>query len=195
MSSFLVRSVPVVGLTFFGLCLYSSEVSKSNCQTVGFDVPIAGLYRIHGHPPRGFETYYEFEWELLPADDTEALKVDKDGNLPVRGALFIKPAEFRTATMTEERGEIGNSGDVTSVKVVRLNFSSAKLQPEKNLFFRISFVTEKVDGTSYSFEGKFLTEPTFDNGSFVELVGKLRKFKDMRQEAEATLKFLRWAYE
>lgn len=180
------RSVRIsfVILFLIGFGIYSSEVSMSKSQSVRYEFPHLGLYRIHGHAPPGFEM------GLLPGQSVGA---DEKGNLPIDGALFIKPAEFHSGTKTEERGEISNSGKVSFIKTVKLKFVSAALQLEGNRFAKITFVTEAINGKSYSFEGKFLPEAILEKGAQVELTGKLKKFKSGRQEAEASLKFLRWA--
>jgi hypothetical protein len=174
----------------FGLCTYASQMSKS--QSMGYGLPHLGLYRIHGHAPSGFESFYEFEMGLLLGQSVEA---DEKGNLPIDGALFIKPTEFHSGTKTEERGEMSNSGRVSFIKTVKLKFVSAALQLEGTRFAKIAFVTEAIDGISYSFDGKFLPEAILEKGAYVELTGTLKKFKSGRQEAEANLKFLRWANE
>jgi len=164
----------------------------SNSQSIKYRFPHLGLYHIHGKPPPGFETFYECEIGLLLGQSVEA---DEKGNLPINGALFIKPAEFHTGRKVEQRGDINSSGEVSFVNVIRLKFVSAKLQLEGNRFAKINFVTEAVDGMSYSFDGEFLSEPRLENGNYVELTGNLRKLKDGRKVAEANLKFLRWADE
>jgi hypothetical protein len=162
---------------------------------MGYGFPHLGLYHIHGNAPPGFETFYECEFDLLPGYDADSIRADENGNLPIGGALFIRPAEFRVGTKSEQRGDMNSSGEVSFVNVIRLKFLSAKLQLEGNRFAKVNFVTEPVDGTSYSFDGEFLAEPILERGSYVELAGNLRKFKDGRKVADANLKFLRWADE
>jgi hypothetical protein len=131
-------------------------------------------------------------WMSCPGRDADSIRPDENGNLPIDGALLITPAEFRAGTKTERRGDMNSSGEVSFVNVIRLKFVSAKLQLEGNRFGKISFVTEPVDGTCYSFDGEFLAEPRLEKGSYVELAGNLRKLKNGRKVAEANLKFLRW---
>ncbi len=175
-----------------GSSMYSSESSMSNSQSARYQFPHLGLYRIHEHAPSGFESFYELEMGLLPGQSVGA---DEKGNLPIDGALFIKPAEFHSGTKTEERGEISNSGKVSFIKTVKLKFVAAALQLEGNRFAKMTFATEAIDGISYSFEGKFLAKAILEKGAYVELTDTLKKFKSGRQAAEANLKFLYWAYE
>jgi hypothetical protein len=193
----LAKSMMVVVLIAFsgGFGIYSFEMPVSNSQSLKYKFPHLGLYHIHGKALPGFGTFYECELDLLPGYDADSVRADENGNLPIDGALFITPAEFRAGTKTEQRGDMNSSGEVSFVNVIRLKFVSAKLQLEGNRFAKINFVTQPVDGTSYSFDGAFLAEPKLEKGSYVELAGNLRKLKDGRKVAEANLKFLRWAHE
>ena len=178
-----------------GFGQHSSERAMSLAQPNQYSPRPFGLYRINGQAPKGFETFYEFELNLSPSESPSSIKVDQKGGRPIDGALFIRPVEFSSATKTEQRGELSNSGDISFVNVVRLKFVSATLQVEGDRLGEISLVTEEMDGTSYSFDGRFLDEPTLDRGVYVALTGTIKKFKHGRQMAEASLKFLRWAYE
>jgi len=122
--------VQILFLASFGT--YSSGVAASNSQPVRYEFPHFGLYHIHGNEPTGFETFYECQFDLLPGYDADSIKVDENGNLPISGALFIRPAEFRVGTKSERRGDMNSSGEVSFVNVIRLKFVSAKLQLEGN---------------------------------------------------------------
>jgi hypothetical protein len=192
-----VKSIMVIVLVPCSIWSVMScfAIPASTSQTVKYKFPNLGLYHIHTSAPPGFETFYECDFELLPDQDADSAKPDEDGNLPIQGALFITPSEFRAGVKTEQRGEMNSSGEVSFVNVTRLKFLSATLQRVANSFAKINFVTQTTDGTSYSFRGDFLSEPQLENGSYVELVGNLKKIKDGRNVAEANLKFLRWASE
>jgi hypothetical protein len=185
--------VLILFLTGLGMC--SSGTPVSNSQSVRYEFPHFGLYRIHGQAPKGFKTLYEFELKLSPGQNPSSVEVDEKGKLPIDGAVFIRPSEFRSGTATERQGELSASGKAFFVDVVKLKFTSAGLQLDGNRFAKISFMTETVDGTSYAFEGRFLERAKLENGGYVQLVGNMRKLKVGRKEEEASLKFLRWAYE
>src|SRR5713101_8330196 len=107
---------------------HSSKKEMSFSQSINYSFPAPGPLRILGKAPRGFESFYEMEWVLLPGDNASSVKVDETGKINITGALFIRPSEFRAGTKTEPRGEITASEQVVSHDVVRLNFKAATLQ-------------------------------------------------------------------
>jgi hypothetical protein len=191
----IARSIMALALIPFSAGFSTYSLEAANSQSVKHKLPEFGLYHIHGSAPVGFDTFYELEIDLLPGVDADSVKADQSGDLPIEGALFITPTEFPAGTKTEQRGEMNSSSEVSFINLVRLKFVAAKLRLEGDRFAKISFVTEPVGGTSYSFDGEFLAKAKLEKGSYVELTGTLRKLKDGRKVVEAKLKFLRWADE
>ena len=77
---------------------------------------------------------------------------------------------------------------------MRLKFKSANLQLDGRRFAKITFTTETVEGIRYEFDGTFLTRPVLESGAYVELTGKLRKFRQ-REQSEASVRFFHLAFE
>lgn len=184
----------ILGTVVFCVSGYSYN-SHMLAQTIRFPFPTSGRYRIHGEAPKGFGTIYEFEWKLREREDVSALRVNKEGKIPIDGEILVTPAEFRPGTTTVRHEEMNTSGQSHSVEMVKLKFVAATLQLRQGRLDKISFKTSAVDGTSYVFDGKFLAKPRLEGGSYVELAGNMRKLKDGKQQAQAETKFLRWAYE
>jgi len=118
--------------------------------------------------PRGFKEFDSISVEYLPnqENDERLLIPDRHGNIPTLGRLTTK--------------------NQTSYK-----FKKSKLI-EGGRLIKLSFVTEIVDGISYSFKGEYLRyDKEIRKGDsiigYVHLKGNLTKYKDGRRVAQAKL--------
>jgi len=145
-----------------------SRLEKENPKVAGWSGGYFSSFYLLEDAPHGFEDFDSISVEYLPTqkDDEKLLHPDQQGNIAIFGKLVTnnqKSYKFRKAQLIEGGPLI-----------------------------KLIFMTEPVDGISYSFDGSYLRDYTeIRRGElilgYVHLVGDLVKYKNGRKVVEARL--------
>jgi hypothetical protein len=150
-----------------------------------------GPFRIHGRPPKGFESFLEFELDFNDTYD----KISKEPSVAVSigGVLRARPNLEQSKAKLKQYDQIDVEGNVKMFDVIEHQFASAKLSRD-GFLDRIVFSTETVRGISYGFQGQFVDKPQFDR-QYTNLTGTLTKYRNGRKVAEAKVDLMEWTFE
>jgi hypothetical protein len=124
-------------------------------------------YRINGGKPTNFAEFGAFIVEAPPGRDPSDLQGSRNGDVSLSGRLrLISGREFPFVAATLIKGPSG-------------------------AFEELSFTTELVQGTYFTFKGRFLPRPKQEKagGDYTDIRGVLTKFRNGRRVGSRELPF------